>query len=44
MIKGGVNRLLQHLGLSPEQPIYRSYKRDPEEMKQYLRTKYNIEV
>ena len=30
------NRLLKHLGLSPQRPIYRSYKRDPEEMKKYL--------
>lgn len=29
-------RLLKHLGLSPQRPIYRSYKRDPEEMKKYL--------
>ena len=36
MSKSGVSRLLKHLGLSPQRPIYRSYKRDPEEMKQYL--------
>ena len=36
MSKSGVSRLLKHLGLSPQRPIYRSYKRDPEKMKQYL--------
>jgi transposase len=34
--KSGVSRLLRHLGLSPQRPIYRSYKRDPEAMKKYL--------
>jgi len=34
--KSGVSRLLGHLGLSPQRPIYRSYKRDPKEMKRYL--------
>jgi transposase len=36
MSKSGVSRLLKHLGLTPQRPIYRSYKRDPEEMKKYL--------
>ena len=36
MSKSGVSRMLKHLGLSPQRPIYRSYKRDPEEMKKYL--------
>lgn len=36
MSKSGVSRLLKHLGLSPQRPIYKSYKRDPEEMKKYL--------
>jgi Winged helix-turn helix len=27
--KSGVSRLLGHLGLSPQRPIYRSYKQDP---------------
>jgi transposase len=36
MSKSGVSRMLKHLGLSPQRPIYRSYKRDPEKMKQYL--------
>lgn len=34
--KSGVSRLLSHLGLSPQRPIYRSYKRDPKEMKRFL--------
>jgi transposase len=34
--KSGVSRLLRHLGLSPQRPIYKSYKRDPQKMKQYL--------
>lgn len=34
--KSGVSRLLGHLGLSPQRPIYRSYKRNPKKMKQYL--------
>jgi len=36
MSKSGVSRMLKHLGLSPQRPIYKSYKRDPEEMKKYL--------
>lgn len=36
MSKSGVSRVLKHLGLSPQRPIYRSYKRDPVEMKKYL--------
>lgn len=34
--KSGVSRLLGHLGLSPQRPIYRSYKQDPEELERYL--------
>jgi transposase len=34
--KSGVSRLLRHLGLSPQRPIYKSYKRDPKKMKEYL--------
>jgi transposase len=36
MSKSGVSRMLKHLGLSPQRPLYKSYKRDPEEMKAYL--------
>jgi transposase len=34
--KSGVSRLLAHLGLSPQRPIYKSYKRNPKKMKKYL--------
>jgi transposase len=34
--KSGVSRLLRHLGLSPQRPIYRSYKQDPDELDKYL--------
>jgi len=34
--KSGVSRLLGHLGLSPQRPIYQSYKRNPRAMKKYL--------
>jgi DDE superfamily endonuclease len=32
----GVSRRLGHLGLSPQRPIYKSYKQNPKEMKKYL--------
>ncbi len=35
--KSGVSRLLRHVGLSPQRPIYRSYKQDPKELDRYLR-------
>jgi len=38
--KSAVCRLLQHLGLSPQRPIYRSYKRNPSEMETYLQTTF----
>jgi transposase len=38
--KSAVCRLLQHLGLSPQRPIYRSYKRSPTEMESYLKTTF----
>lgn len=34
--KSSVSRLLAQLGLSPQRPIYRSYKRDPREIEKYL--------
>lgn len=36
----GVSRLLRHLGLSPQRPIYKSYKRDPKKMKEYLEKRF----
>jgi len=34
--KSGVSRLLRHLGLSPQIPVYRSYKQNPEQVEKYL--------
>ncbi len=34
--KGSVSRLLGHLGLSPQRPIYKSYKQDPAKIEQYI--------
>jgi len=34
--KASVSRLLGHLGLSPQRPIYKSYKQDPAKIEQYL--------
>jgi transposase len=38
--KAGVSRLLGHLGLSPQRPIYRSYKQDPKELEKYLKQRF----
>lgn len=38
--KSGVCRLLEHLGLSPQTPIYRSYQRDPKKFKEDLERQY----
>ncbi len=38
--KSSVSRLLGHMGLSPQRPIYRSYKRDPKAVKKYLNRTY----
>jgi len=35
--KSGVSRLLAHMGLSPQRPIYRSYKQNPKELERYLK-------
>lgn len=34
--KSAVCRLLQQMGLSPQRPLYRSYKQDPKELEKYL--------
>ena len=34
--KSSVSRLLKHLGLSPQRPIYKSYKQDPKKIEQYI--------
>ena len=38
--KAGVSRLMNRIGLSPQKPIYKSYKRDPEALKNYLDITY----
>lgn len=35
--KSAVCRLLQQMGLTPQRPIYRSYKQDPQELEKYLK-------
>jgi transposase len=35
--RSGVSKLLRHLGLSPQRPIYRSYKQDPQEVDKWLK-------
>ncbi len=35
--KSAVSRLLGHLGLSPQRPIYKSYKQDPKQIEKYLK-------
>lgn len=34
--KSSVSRLLGHLGLSPQRPIYQSYKKDPKKIEHFL--------
>ena len=34
--KSAVSRLLGHLGLSPQRPIYKSYKQNPKKIQKYL--------
>jgi transposase len=34
--KSAVSRLLGHLGLSPQRPIYKSYRQDPRKVQEYL--------
>ena len=38
--KSAVSRLLGHLGLSPQRPLYRSYKQDPKAMNRYLEKEF----
>lgn len=35
--KSAVCRLLQHMGLTPQRPLYRSYKQNPAELEKYLK-------
>lgn len=38
--KSAVSRLLMQIGLSPQRPIYRSYKQKPRELKKYLTERF----
>lgn len=38
--KSSVSRLLGHLGLSPQRPIYKSYKQDPKKIEKYINTTF----
>ncbi len=38
--KSSISRLLGHLGLSPQRPIYKSYKQDPKKIRHYLNTTF----
>jgi transposase len=38
--KSAVCRLLQQMGLTPQRPIYRSYKQDPQELEKYLKSTF----
>jgi transposase len=35
--KSGISRLLAHMGLSPQRPIFRSYQQDPRRIEKYLK-------
>lgn len=38
--KSSVSRLLGHMGLTPQKPLYKSYKQDPKKIQQYLKETY----
>jgi len=38
--KSSICRLLGHLGLTPQKPLYKSYKQDPDKIKDYLDKTY----
>jgi hypothetical protein len=38
--KSSICRLLGHLGLTPQKPLYKSYKQDPDKIKTYLSETY----
>jgi len=38
--KSSMSRLLRHLGLSPQRPLYKSYKQNPEKITAYLNQTY----
>ena len=40
LAKSSICRLLNHLGLNPQRPLYKSYKQNPEKVKAYLAQTY----
>lgn len=42
--KSSISRLLNHLGLSPQRPIHKSYKQNPEQVKSYLEEQFPTAV
>ena len=38
--KSAISRLLKNLGLSPQRPLYKSYKQDPRKIEKYLSSTY----
>jgi hypothetical protein len=42
--KSSVCRVLGHLGLSPQRPVYKSYKQDPDKVRGYLSEVYPVAV
>ncbi len=40
LAKSSLSRLLSHLGLSAQRPVYKSYKQDPDKIKAYLSQTY----
>jgi transposase len=38
--KSSVRRLIGHLGLSPQRPLYKSYKQDPKKIENYLKQSF----
>jgi len=42
--KSSMSRLLNHLGLTPQRPLYKSYKQDPKKITSYLKETYPAAV
>jgi transposase len=38
--KSAICRLMNHLGLTPQRPLYKSYKQNPDKIKTYINTTY----
>jgi transposase len=41
LAKSSISRLLKHLGLSAQRPLYKSYKQDPQKVQDYLTRTYS---